>query len=58
VLVPLLIIDDLGMSTDRRPTMPSSTLAAVVFPAGATTMIAQQKPDFSGLEIRASDGWS
>jgi hypothetical protein len=33
----------------RRPTMPSCTFnAAVVLLAGATTVIAQQKPDFSG----------
>ena len=33
----------------RRPTVPTCTfIAAVVFLAGAMTMIAQQKPDFSG----------
>jgi hypothetical protein len=36
------------MSTDGRPTMPSYTLAAVFFLAGVLTVIAQQKPDFSG----------
>src|SRR6266852_2590795 len=45
------------MSTDGRPTMPSYTLAAVFFLAGVMTVIAQQKPDFSGewkLNVQAS----